>query len=111
MDLMDRFARQTGLVPRSVLEELPVTVIGVGAIGRQLALQLAALGVESLTLIDFDQVELTNITTQGYLAEDQGLAKVHAAGKAVLKINPLLHLELIEARFRPQLPLGDAVFC
>ena len=107
----DRFVRQTGLVPRSALEELPITVIGVGAIGRQVSLQLAALGVEHLTLIDFDRVELTNITTQGYLVEDQGIAKVQAAAKAVLKISPLLHLELIEARFRPQLPLGDAVFC
>src|SRR5687768_8148398 len=50
----DRFVRQTGLVPRSALEELSVTVIGVGAIGRQVSLQLAALGVEHLTLVDFD---------------------------------------------------------
>src|SRR5436190_24256614 len=64
---LDRFARQAELVPRPALATLEVTVIGVGAIGRQVALQLASLGVPSLRLVDFDRVELTNVTTQGYL--------------------------------------------
>ncbi len=34
-----------------------MTIIGVGAIGRQLALQLAAMGVREFQLIDFDQVD------------------------------------------------------
>lgn len=107
----DRFLRQSELVPQSVLEDLAVTVIGVGAIGRQVSLQLACLGVKSLTLVDFDRVELSNITTQGYLIEDQALAKVEATGRAIFKIDPYLHLELIEDRYRPQMPVGDAVFC
>ncbi len=59
----DRFSRQADLVPRTRLTELDVTVIGVGAIGRSLALQLAALGAPRLTLIDFDTVDVTNLTT------------------------------------------------
>ncbi len=110
MNSIDRFQRQIGLVPRSAFENLPVTIIGVGAIGRQVALQLASLGVESLTLVDFDEVELTNITTQGYLTEDLGLSKVAATARAVSKIDSQVHLELIEDRFRPQVPIGDAVF-
>jgi tRNA A37 threonylcarbamoyladenosine dehydratase len=54
-DSDDRFARQAGLVPREQLAQLDVTVIGVGAIGRQVALQLASLGVQKLQLIDFDR--------------------------------------------------------
>jgi molybdopterin-synthase adenylyltransferase len=34
----NRFERQTGLVPREKLEKLGITIIGVGAIGRQVAL-------------------------------------------------------------------------
>ncbi|MCI0361809.1 MAG: ThiF family adenylyltransferase, partial [Planctomycetaceae bacterium] len=60
-----RFERQAALVPRDMLAAMSVTVIGVGAIGRQVAIQLAGLGVPRLQLIDFDQVEPTNITTQG----------------------------------------------
>jgi sulfur carrier protein ThiS adenylyltransferase len=68
----DRFQRQEDLVPRERLGQVKVTVIGVGAIGRQVALQLASIGVRRLQLVDFDAVDLTNVTTQGYLAEDVG---------------------------------------
>lgn len=63
--MIDRFSRQRDLVPAERLQTLTATVVGVGAIGRQVALQLAALGIQKLRLIDFDTVELTNITTQG----------------------------------------------
>src|SRR5689334_6942457 len=39
----DRFAKQRDLVPSEKLSELRGTVIGVGAVGRQVALQLAAI--------------------------------------------------------------------
>ena len=61
-----RFIRQQELVPREALAPLRITVIGIGAIGRQVALQLAAIGTVRLTLIDFDDVDASNITTQGY---------------------------------------------
>ena len=50
----DRFDRQQELVPRDRRLRETVTVIGVGAIGRQVALQLTALGVPKLQLLDFD---------------------------------------------------------
>jgi len=93
------------------LEELSVSVIGVGAIGRQVALQLASLGVRQLTLIDFDQVEVVNVTTQGYLHEDFGKAKVLATAQAVSRIDAGIDVGQIDARYRPGLPVGDAVFC
>jgi hypothetical protein len=106
-----RFVRQDAFVPRDVLAPLEVTVIGVGAIGRQVAVQLASLGVLRLKLIDFDFVELTNVTTQGYLASDIGLSKVEATARAVRQIDPSVQLTLVEDRFRPQMPMCDAIFC
>src|SRR6266481_6251793 len=88
----NRFARQDDFVPRKVLAPLEVTVIGVGAIGRQLALQLASLGVRKLKLIDFDFVEPTNITTQGYLASDIRLSKVADTARAARQIDSAVHL-------------------
>lgn len=70
--MSDRFSRQKDLVPAERLLSLVATVIGVGAIGRQVALQLAAIGVQQLRLIDFDVVDLTNITTQGYRSPTSG---------------------------------------
>ena len=40
---------------------MPATVVGVGAIGRQVALQLAAIGIPKLQLIDHDTVEPVNL--------------------------------------------------
>ena len=107
----DRFARQRDLVPRDRLKELIVTVIGVGAIGRQVALQLASIGVQRLQLVDFDTVDATNITTQGYLQEDLGLAKVLACQRAMLRVDPAIDVEKVQDRFRPSLAIGSAVFC
>ena len=86
-DNANRFARQDGLVPRHIMAPLNVTVIGVGAIGRQVALQLAALGVRKLQLVDFDTVEITNVTTQGYLKQEIGLSKVEATARAIRQID------------------------
>ena len=79
----DRFQRQSDLIPAERLSQLTATVIGVGAIGRQVALQLAAIGTPRIQLIDFDIVELTNITTQGYQVHDLGRTKVEATAKAI----------------------------
>jgi sulfur carrier protein ThiS adenylyltransferase len=86
-------------------------VIGVGAIGRQAAIQLAALGVPRLQLVDFDTVEATNVTTQGYDFEDVGQLKVDAAAGAVQRVDPLIDVEAVSERYRSRIAIGDAVFC
>jgi len=109
--MSDRFERQRYLVPADRLHRLTATIIGVGAIGRQVALQLAAIGVRQLQLVDFDRVERTNVTTQGYLAADVGYSKVDATRQTVLAIDPGINVEVICDRFRPRHSVGDVVFC
>jgi len=74
-------------------------------------LQLAAIGVRRMQLIDFDQVELTNVTTQGYFQEDVGQLKVVGVQKAIAGIDPTIVVEVIADRFRPKQLVGEAVFC
>ncbi|MFO1044798.1 MAG: ThiF family adenylyltransferase [Planctomycetaceae bacterium] len=109
--MTDRFARQTDLVPPTRLQAVSATVIGVGAIGRQVALQLAALGVRKLQLIDFDVVEPTNITSQGYFTSDLGTTKVTATQKVIRDIDPTIQVTTIEDRFRPRQQMDEVVFC
>lgn len=109
--LADRFARQRELVPAEKLAAVRATVIGVGAIGRQVALQLAAIGTPRLQLIDFDQVDAGNITTQGYWAEDIGRPKVEAMTEAIRRLDPTIQAEPVCDRYRPKLEVGQAVFC
>ena len=107
----DRFVRQQELVPQDRLAAIKATVIGVGAIGRQLALQLAAIGTPRLQLVDFDVVDLSNVTTQGYLAADIGLPKVQATAAAIRQLDPAIAVECIQDRYRPKMEIGEAVFC
>ena len=109
--MSDRFMRQRDLVPQEKLAQEPVTVIGIGAIGRQVALQLASIGVRQLTLVDFDQVDETNVTTQGYRHCEVGQLKVQATRAAVLEIDPTIAVIQIEDRFRPAHRSGRVVFC
>ncbi|TWU31505.1 Molybdopterin-synthase adenylyltransferase [Novipirellula aureliae] len=107
----DRFSRQAALVPLDRMADKLVTVIGVGAIGRQVALQLASIGVRHLQLIDFDTVESTNITTQGYLASDVGVTKVLATTLAIERIDPTIEIDMIIDRYRRSQQVGQVIFC
>lgn len=109
--MTDRFSRQQDLIPSVRLQTLTVTVIGVGAIGRQVALQAAALGVRKLQLIDFDRVELTNVTSQGYRHRDVGHKKVEATQREVTEIDPSIEITTISDHFRPRHAGSQAVFC
>ena len=107
----DRFTQQRELVPREQLTNLTVTVIGVGAIGRQVALQLAAIGSSRLQLIDFDTVDVSNLTTQGYLACDIGQPKVLATAQAISRLDDSIQVATIQDRYRTKSEVGPAVFC
>lgn len=52
-----------------------------------MALQLAAIGVGTLVLIDFDTVDPENLASQGFLEENLGQLKVDAVGELCSKIN------------------------
>ena len=110
LTVMDRFDRQSGLVPTDRLMQAWATVIGVGSIGRQVALQLTALGVPKLQLIDPDEVTRTNITSQGYLTSDIGRPKVQATGDSCHQLEHLLSVEEVQDRYRRRHEVGPYIF-
>ena len=107
----DRFARQGELIPRNKINKLGATVIGVGAIGRQVAVQLASIGIAKLRLIDFDLVEPMNVTTQGFLHGDCGVPKVDAVASHVRAMDPNIEIIMVHDRFRSATDVDDVVFC
>lgn len=98
--LQDRDLRQRDLVPPDKLRACQTLVIGIGAVGRQVALQLAAIGAADLTLVDFDQVDVVNLAPQGYLPEDLGRPKVEATAAWCRRLNPDSAVHAINERFR-----------
>jgi sulfur carrier protein ThiS adenylyltransferase len=111
MDENERFSRQRDIVPQERLAACRITVIGLGAIGRQVALQLAALGAARLQLVDFDRVEPSNLSSQGFLEKDLNRSKVEAVADLCRQINSHLEIQLFAERFRKSRPVGNVIFC
>ncbi len=86
-------------------------MIGLGAIGRQVALQLAAMGITSLQLVDFDVVEPSNLSSQGFLEKDLGKFKVDATADLCREINDGLEPYPVATRFRRSMKTGSVLFC
>jgi len=110
-DMSDRYSRQQDLVPMERLSRCKATVVGVGAIGRQVALQLAAMGIPWLQLVDFDVVEASNLASQGYLQDDLSRPKVEATADLCHQINHMLEVHTVTSRFRRSMETGTVLFC
>jgi sulfur carrier protein ThiS adenylyltransferase len=98
--LADRDIRQRQIVPSEKLAACHAVVIGVGAVGRQVALQLSAIGVSHLTLIDHDVVGVENLAPQAYWPQDIGHLKVLATAALCRQIHPEGRVETVAERFR-----------
>jgi len=105
-----RYSRQKDIVPAERIGVCKATVIGVGAIGRQVALQLTAIGTPWLQLVDFDVVEISNLASQGYFEEDLGKPKVEATATFCQKVNSSVEIAPVPVRFRRSMEIGTAVF-
>ncbi len=77
MKNIEHLTRQLDLIPMEKLK-MPITIIGAGAIGSFVALNLAKMGFEDLTVYDFDEVSVENMNCQWYRFKDIGKPKVVA---------------------------------
>ena len=107
----ERYSRQRDIVPAERIADCKATVIGVGAIGRQVALQLTAIGIPWLQLVDHDTVEISNLASQGYLETDMGKLKVNATLELCRSINTASQIHAVPDRFRRSMEIGNVVFC
>lgn len=110
-ELADRDIRQRELVPPDELSTIKATVVGVGAIGRQVAIQLAAIGVPKIHLIDHDHVAVENLAAQGFLESDLGRPKVDAVSDLCRQINPAIQIDTANRKFRTIHFTGGVFFC
>ncbi|WP_313080734.1 HesA/MoeB/ThiF family protein [Pulveribacter sp.] len=76
-----------------------VLIVGAGGLGSPAALFLGSAGVGTLTLVDDDVVDLTNLQRQiAHTTARVGLPKVESAAQAVRAINPDVRLNLVRER-------------
>jgi adenylyltransferase/sulfurtransferase len=98
---LQRYSRQLALKAigeqgQRQLKNAHVGVIGIGGLGCFSAVQLAAMGIGSLTLVDQDVVDLTNLHRQIlYETSHVGYPKVEIAQKKLHALNPHLNINAL----------------
>jgi sulfur-carrier protein adenylyltransferase/sulfurtransferase len=90
---------EVGMAGQRKLKEARVLMIGAGGLGSPLGLYLAAAGVGTLGIVDFDVVDETNLQRQVlHGTKDVGRPKLASAAERIADVNPNVHVEGHEVR-------------
>jgi sulfur-carrier protein adenylyltransferase/sulfurtransferase len=90
---------EVGMEGQQKLKAARVLCIGAGGLGSPLALYLAAAGVGTLGIVDFDVVDYTNLQRQIiHTTADVGRKKLDSAADKLKAINPFLKLRTFETK-------------
>jgi molybdopterin/thiamine biosynthesis adenylyltransferase/rhodanese-related sulfurtransferase len=105
-DAAERYARhlvlpEVGVAGQRKLGDARIALIGAGGLGAPASLYLAAAGVGTLTLVDDDRVERSNLQRQVVHADARiGMSKAESARITLEALNPRVRLELHTERVR-----------
>ncbi len=76
-----------------------VLIVGAGGLGSPVAMYLAAAGVGTLGLVDFDDVDVTNLQRQIVHAQESvGMRKVASAAATLHRLDPAIRIETHDMR-------------
>src|SRR5471032_2490965 len=90
---------EVGMEGQQKLKAARVLCIGTGGLGSPLALYLAAAGVGTLGLVDFDVVDSSNLQRQIlHGTKDVGRSKLESASERLRDVNPNVNVVLHEVR-------------
>ena len=94
---------EVGLEGQLKLKKAKVLLIGTGGLGAPLGMYLAAAGVGTLGLVDFDNVDASNLQRQIiHGTRDVGRPKIASAKDRLFDINPHVNVETYETRLTSQ---------
>ncbi|MBV8205891.1 MAG: molybdopterin-synthase adenylyltransferase MoeB [Acidobacteria bacterium] len=94
---------EVGMEGQQKLKAARVLCIGAGGLGSPLALYLAAAGVGTLGMVDFDVVDFTNLQRQIiHGTESVGRPKLQSAMERIHSINPYVEVKPFDTRLTSQ---------
>ena len=112
------FSRSKGILEVDILRDKRVLVIGLGSFGSQISIELAKAGVGHFALMDFDRVELHNLSRHTATIHDLGRLKTNVIEEAILGKNPYAKVDKFPVNINEDLPLlykevekADLVIC
>src|SRR5262245_53347307 len=91
---------EVGLTGQPKLKSSRVLIIGAGGLGSPTSLYLAAAGVGTLGIVDFDVVDASNLQRQiVHGTRTVGRPKIESARERLQDLNPHVHIEAYETPF------------
>ncbi|MGQ4874570.1 MAG: ThiF family adenylyltransferase [Promethearchaeia archaeon] len=97
------YARQQ-LIPgwdQSVMENGCVMIVGVGALGCEIAKDFALMGIGKLILVDLDTIETSNLSRQMlFRPGDEGRYKAEVAAERLKEMNPFLKVDFYNEKLQ-----------
>lgn len=96
--LQEMMAVRNSPLINSALNATKVGVAGLGGLGSSVAISLARVGVRRLLLVDFDEVDPSNLNRQQYFLADIGKPKTQALSEILARINPFVSVEVAQRR-------------
>jgi molybdopterin/thiamine biosynthesis adenylyltransferase/rhodanese-related sulfurtransferase len=103
-DELKRYARhlimpEVGMEGQQRLKAARVLCIGAGGLGSPVSLYLAAAGVGTIGIVDFDVVDSSNLQRQVlFTTDDVGRPKVECAAKRIKALNPFIDVRLFNTK-------------
>ncbi|MBT0565652.1 adenylyltransferase/sulfurtransferase MoeZ [Williamsia sp. CHRR-6] len=92
-----------GMEGQKRIKNARVLVIGAGGLGSPTLLYLAAAGVGTIGIVEFDEVDESNLQRQVIHGQsDIGRSKADSARDSIAEINPLVKVELHKVRLEPE---------
>ena len=92
---------------REKVENAKVMVVGAGALGNEVIKNLALMGIGNIFIVDFDEIELANLSRSVLFREtDTGRKKAEVAAARVKEINPNVHVQYLYGDVTSAIGLG-----
>jgi len=92
---------------REKVADAKVMVVGAGALGNEVIKNLALMGVGHIFIVDFDTIELANLSRSILFREsDSGRKKAEVAAARAKEINPNVHVQYFHGDITTGLGLG-----
>lgn len=102
LDFLNRFTMMLNIDQLNKLTSTRIIVFGVGGVGSAVCHFLARSGIQNLTIIDYDHIDISNINRQLVAYHSNiGKKKVDELAKQLRDINPNINLKVIPIKYTP----------
>lgn len=103
------FSRIEGIFETDILKDKLVTIIGLGTGGSMAAVELAKCAVGRFRLVDFDILEVHNVSRHACGLRDIGRLKIEAIRDEILNINPDAKIKIFNTDITKNIELLDQI--